>query len=107
MFAVPLYDAIALADNCSSDVLTVIVAFLCQYAHFNDLPHHVRNVVIDLDQTEGMEALLFRLGHVGAERFIALLGKEPFDCTEWRKTGPGQDMDVKTFDYGRLYFYIS
>ncbi len=45
---------------------------------------------------EGMEALVSRLGHVDAERFIVLLGKGPFDYTEWRKTGLEQDMDVAT-----------
>lgn len=38
-------------------------------------------------KTEGMEALISRLGYVDAERFIALLSKEPFDYTEWRRTG--------------------
>ena len=34
---------------------------------------------------EGMEALIERLGEVGAERFITLLLREPFDYTEWQK----------------------
>ncbi|MCI9597467.1 MAG: hypothetical protein HFE75_09255 [Firmicutes bacterium] len=47
-------------------------------------------------KTEGMEALISRLGYVDAERFIALLSKEPFDYTEWRQTGLEQDLDVVT-----------
>ncbi len=47
-------------------------------------------------KTEGMEALISRLGHVDAERFIVLLSKEPFDYTEWRKIGLEQDVDVAT-----------
>jgi len=34
---------------------------------------------------EGMRILADRLGLVEAERFIALLRREPFDYTEWRK----------------------
>ncbi|MCL2337891.1 MAG: hypothetical protein FWC60_10770 [Firmicutes bacterium] len=34
---------------------------------------------------EGMRALTERLGLVDAERFIALLRREPFDYTEWRQ----------------------
>ena len=34
---------------------------------------------------EGMRILAERLGLVEAERFIALLRREPFDYTEWRK----------------------
>jgi len=33
---------------------------------------------------EGMSALIARLGHVDAEKFIALLMREPFDYTKWR-----------------------
>ncbi len=34
---------------------------------------------------EGMGALLKALGEVDAERFVALIGREPFDYTEWRQ----------------------
>ncbi len=33
---------------------------------------------------EGMDALIACLGYVDAERFIALISREPFDYTEWR-----------------------
>ncbi|HPJ40132.1 MAG TPA: hypothetical protein PLT75_16955 [Spirochaetota bacterium] len=33
----------------------------------------------------GMKALIENLGLVEAERFIALLRREPFDYTKWRK----------------------
>ena len=35
---------------------------------------------------EGMLALRERLGLVEAERFIALVRREPFDYTEWQQT---------------------
>jgi len=36
-------------------------------------------------RTEGMTALLEKLGIIDAERFIALILREPFDYTVWRK----------------------
>ena len=42
---------------------------------------------------EGMNALLEKLGHVDAERFIALVIREPFDYTEWRRDNlEGEDV---------------
>ena len=35
-------------------------------------------------RTEGMSALLERLGKVDAERFVSLILREPFDYTTWR-----------------------
>lgn len=35
-------------------------------------------------QVKGMEVLTRELGLVEAERFIALMLREPFDYTEWR-----------------------
>lgn len=35
---------------------------------------------------EGIRALIQVLGTVEAERFIALINRERFDYTEWRKT---------------------
>ncbi|MDR2175135.1 MAG: hypothetical protein LBO82_04260 [Synergistaceae bacterium] len=35
---------------------------------------------------EGMRILAEQLGLVDAERFIALLRREPFDYTEWQRT---------------------
>ncbi|MBR2562416.1 MAG: hypothetical protein IKE31_09790 [Eubacterium sp.] len=44
---------------------------------------------------EGMNALLEKLGHVDAERFIALVIREPIDYTEWRRENL-KDEDVRT-----------
>lgn len=35
---------------------------------------------------KGIEALINKLGEVEAERFIALLIREPFDYTQWQRT---------------------
>jgi hypothetical protein len=37
-------------------------------------------------RTEGLRALLNALGAVEAERFVALLLREPFDYTAWQRT---------------------
>lgn len=34
----------------------------------------------------GVEALMETLGSVDAERFIALIQREPFDYTKWQRT---------------------
>jgi len=36
-------------------------------------------------RTEGMNALIERLGMVEAERFVMLIRKDSFDYTKWRK----------------------
>jgi hypothetical protein len=36
-------------------------------------------------RNKGMKALIDKLGHVEAERFISLIIREPFDYTEWQK----------------------
>ena len=36
-------------------------------------------------RNEGLEVLTKHLGKVNAERFIALIIREPFDYTEWQK----------------------
>ncbi|RJP34207.1 MAG: hypothetical protein C4527_02865 [Candidatus Omnitrophota bacterium] len=35
---------------------------------------------------KGMQALAESLGNVGAERFISLIQREPFDYTAWQRT---------------------
>jgi len=35
---------------------------------------------------KGVQALTKSLGNVGAERFIALIQREPFDYTKWQRT---------------------
>ena len=39
-------------------------------------------------KTRGLQALTQQLGTIEAERFVALIQREPFDYTKWR-----QDMD--------------
>ncbi len=45
-------------------------------------------------KTEGMHILLEKLGKVDAERFIALIIKEPFDYTKWQQNILG-DLSVR------------
>lgn len=45
---------------------------------------------------EGMRILAEQLGLVEAERFIALLRREPFDYTEWRQ-GLYKDVPLDQF----------
>ena len=45
---------------------------------------------------EGMRILAEQLGLVEAERFIALLRREPFDYTEWRQ-GLYKDVPLEAF----------
>jgi len=33
---------------------------------------------------EGMKAIVASLGEVGAERFVSLIQREPFDYTKWQ-----------------------
>jgi len=44
----------------------------------------------------GMRVLAEQLGLVEAERFIALIRREPFDYTQWRQ-GLYEDMPLDTF----------
>ena len=44
-------------------------------------------------KTEGFRALTDALGDIEAERFIALIMREPFDYTKWqRKLWPGKSV---------------
>jgi len=45
---------------------------------------------------EGMRILAEQLGLVEAERFIALMRREPFDYTKWRQ-GLYKDVPLDTF----------
>jgi len=45
-------------------------------------------------KTTAMNVLVKNLGVVEAERFIALVLKEPFDYTEWRKNNLPSDISV-------------
>ena len=45
-------------------------------------------------KVKGVEALMSCLGEVGAERFIALIQREPFDYTKWqRNLWEGQSLE--------------
>lgn len=44
-------------------------------------------VITDTEiKINGVQALTKSLGSVGAERFIALIQREPFDYTKWQRT---------------------
>ena len=45
---------------------------------------------------DGMRILAEQLGIVEAERFIALMRREPFDYTQWRQ-GLYKDVPLKVF----------
>ncbi|HCL56789.1 MAG TPA: hypothetical protein DHW82_07245 [Spirochaetia bacterium] len=55
---------------------------------------------------EGFEAVFKKLDLVEAERFIALLKRDHFDYTEWRKSileeGTIQDLSHKAMEYRNL-----
>ena len=44
---------------------------------------------------EGINALISTLGYVDAERFIALMLREPFDYTKWRENALDEGLDVR------------
>jgi len=46
-------------------------------------------------RTAGLRALVAALGDVHAERFIALIQREPFDYTEWQRTLWPEKMDLE------------
>ena len=50
-------------------------------------------------RSEGMKALLDKLGKVDAERFVSLMLREPFDYTAWRSSL--QDENISLRDLSR------
>lgn len=52
---------------------------------------------------KGIGALVAALGEVNAERFIALLNREPFNYTEWQK-GIFSEKSVKDFSKAAMDF---
>jgi len=46
-------------------------------------------------RTDGMNVLRDNLGKVDAERFIALILREPFDYTAWRTTLNEENISVR------------
>ncbi len=46
-------------------------------------------------KTTGFRALVAALGDVQAEKFIALIQREPFDYTQWQRAlWPGEDIET-------------
>ena len=50
-------------------------------------------------RTEGMTALLEKLGIIDAERFIALILREPFDYTVWREGLNNEDISLRELSH--------
>ena len=50
-----------------------------------------------------MLALIKALGTVEAERFVAVLTRDTFDYTEWRKTGLS-DLDIETLSTQAMHY---
>jgi hypothetical protein len=46
-------------------------------------------------KVKGIQLLSHYLGDVEAERFVALIQREPFDYTKWRKTNLAYDLSVE------------
>ena len=49
-------------------------------------------------KSAAMDILVKNLGVVNTERFVALILKEPFDYTEWRKVNLSDDIPVETLN---------
>ena len=58
-------------------------------------------------KSAAMEILVKNLGVVETERFIALILKEPFDYTEWRKTNLSDDIPVETLNRQAIEYWHS
>ena len=46
-------------------------------------------------KTDGMKLLLNGLGKVDAERFVALIIREPFDYTNWRSNLQNENVSLR------------
>ncbi|MBI5605894.1 MAG: hypothetical protein HY879_21380 [Deltaproteobacteria bacterium] len=55
-------------------------------------------------RVKGVEALTKSLGSVGAERFIALIQREPFDYTKWQRT-LWEDQSVEEISKAAMKIY--
>jgi len=53
---------------------------------------------------KGFEILSNSLGLVEAEKFIALIQREPFDYTEWRKKGLQTDLSIEDISEKAMKF---
>ena len=54
-------------------------------------------------RVKGLELLSLNLGKINAERFIALINREPFDYTEWQQDlwpdFPVRDLSKAAMEY--------
>jgi hypothetical protein len=55
-------------------------------------------------KVKGVKALTKSLGNVGAERFIALIQREPFDYTKWQRT-LWEDQSIEEISKKAMKFY--
>ena len=53
--------------------------------------HYTDSIV----RTDGMNALFEKLGRVDAERFVALILREPFDYTVWRENLNNENISLR------------
>ncbi len=53
---------------------------------------------------KGLEILSNALGMVEAEKFVALIQREPFDYTEWRKEGLKTDLSIEDISEKAMKF---
>ena len=53
---------------------------------------------------KGFEILSKSLGLVEAEKFVALIQREPFDYTEWRKKGLETDLSIEAISEKAMEF---
>ena len=53
---------------------------------------------------KGLEILSNSLGLVEAEKFVALIQREPFDYTEWRKKGLKTDLSIEDISENAMKF---
>ena len=53
----------------------------------------------------GMEVLIEKLGNIDAEKFIALILREPFDYTEWRKENLFAGMTIEEISNEAMKLY--
>ncbi len=55
-------------------------------------------------RVKGVQALTKSLGSIGAERFIALIQREPFDYTKWQRT-LWEDQSIKEISSAAMKIY--
>jgi hypothetical protein len=58
-------------------------------------------------KTKAMDVLVKNLGVVETERFIALVLKEPFDYTEWRRDNLSDNISVKELNQQATEYWNS